>query len=154
MRSYPFASMVLLSLAFMTYFYGPLLLSPNQHLFGAENDALKSYYATAYHIKNDSSYLNFQGMNYPYGENILYTDCQPVLANSLKVLGTFHPFFIHHSIGILNLLMLLGIFGCSIVVYFLLKELYLDKDNFLGQFKPITKTHIYTIQRAISLLIR
>ena len=31
------------------------------------------------------------GMNYPYGESYLYTDCHPVFANTLKFLSSgFH----------------------------------------------------------------
>ena len=31
-----------------------------------------------------SSYSHFQGMNYPYGEHVLFTGCQPVISNTLK----------------------------------------------------------------------
>ncbi len=121
--SYPFILLLFLSSVLLIYFYGPILSSPNQYLFGAENDGLKTYYSYAYHIKNDSSYIHFAGMNYPYGEHFLYTDCHPALANLIKALGTQWPFFINNSIGILNALMLFGILACSIVVFLLLREL-------------------------------
>jgi hypothetical protein len=103
-------------------FYGKVAFQPNNYLFNNEGDAIKNYFTYCYHIKHDVSYLNFQGMNYPYGEHILYTDCHPVFAIIFKFLSSKIEFFSNYSIGILNFLMILSIFLTFIVCYFLLKE--------------------------------
>ena len=72
---------VTISLAFLLTFYGNILSSPNSVLFTADGDGIKNYYTYAYHIKNDSSFNHFEGMNYPYGELVVYTDGHYALAN-------------------------------------------------------------------------
>ena len=59
----------ILSLLFVSLFYGKILLHPNSYLFSADGDAMKNYYTYAYFIKNNHSNTNFEGMNYPYGEH-------------------------------------------------------------------------------------
>lgn len=111
---------------FVFWFYGSILLHPNDIIFSDSGDGIKNYFTYAYHIKNDSTYTNLEGMNYPYGENYLYTDCHPILANGLKLLSKQFPYFQTHSIGILNLLMILSIFITFIIIYHLLVELKLN----------------------------
>jgi hypothetical protein len=118
----PLLLLVLAAAVFMLLFYGKSIFHPNEYLFNNNGDALKNYYTYAYHISHDHSYLNFSGMNYPYGENFLYTDCHPVLANLFKSLSHVFGFFSSDSIGILNLIMLLSIFLTFIACYFLLLE--------------------------------
>ena len=123
----PFLTLILFSLVFVFTFYGNIILNPDSYFFSNEGDALKNYFTYAYHIKHDASYLNFSGMNYPYGEHFMYTDCHPVLANLFKFLSTKFDFFKEHSIGILNFLMILSIFLTFIVSYFLLLQFKISK---------------------------
>ncbi len=106
----------------MFSFYGKVIIHPDSYLFSREGDGIKNYFTYAYHIKHDSSYINFEGMNYPYGEHFLYTDCHPVMAVVLKSLSSVCDFFSAHSIGILNFFMILSVFLTFFVCYFLLKE--------------------------------
>lgn len=122
-----FFVLLLIGILFISFFYGKVITSPNSVLFNDTGDAIKNYYTYSYHIANDSSYTNFEGMNYPYGENYLYTDCHPVLANVFKFSGDYFPVFITHSIGILNFLLILSILLTFIVLYFLLKEFDINK---------------------------
>jgi hypothetical protein len=119
----PFISILLLGFIYVFLFYGEILLRPNDYIFSSTGDGIKNYYTYAYHIKNDSSYTNLEGMNYPYGENYLYTDCHPVLANAFKYLSSFSPYFETHSIGLLNLLLILSIALTFVVIYFVFIEL-------------------------------
>lgn len=107
---------------FIFFFYGKVLVNPNGYFFNNSGDGIKNYFTYAHHIKNDSSALEFEGMNYPYGEHYLYTDCHPVLANALQVLSKPFPQLTDYSIGILNFLMILSIFLTFFVSYFLLLE--------------------------------
>ncbi len=118
----PLLSLVAFALLIVVIFYGSVLRNPDAYLFSNSGDGIKNYFTYAHHISNDSSMMTFEGMNYPYGEHIFYTDCHPVLANSFKLACSYFPFFRNHSIGILNLLMIAAIFLTFIVAYFLLRE--------------------------------
>ncbi len=122
-KNLPFFILVAFSIIFTFSFYGKALLHPDKYLFNDSGDALKNYFTYSYHIKHGSTYLNFEGMNYPYGENILYTDCHPVLATFIKLCSSSFSFFSTQSIGILNLILILSIFLTFITCYFLLREL-------------------------------
>ncbi len=54
-----------------------------------------------FHAKYDSSFWDFGGMNYPFYENIVYTDAHPLLSWIIGKVG-----LVNYGIGILNLLML------------------------------------------------
>jgi hypothetical protein len=123
----PLLSLLIIGSIFIFSFYGKAITNANSLIFNQSGDALKNYFTYAYHIEHDSSYLGFEGMNYPYGEHILYTDCHPALANTFKLLGSGFPFFRSHSIGILNLVMLFSIFFTFFVCYFLLQEFKINK---------------------------
>ena len=57
----------------------------------AGGDGFKNYATVIYHVKHDKDWLHYEGMNYPYGEHVLFTDNQPLLANSLKFLKRWSP---------------------------------------------------------------
>lgn len=81
----------------------------NTLFFGNYYDALKNYYTLLYHIKWDSSYWHFEGMNYPYGEHVLFTDNQPVLANTLRLLQNMGIPVLSITPAIMNGLVLFGL---------------------------------------------
>ncbi|MCF8368766.1 MAG: hypothetical protein K9G76_06960 [Bacteroidales bacterium] len=114
---------LLMSLAFVSYFYGDILLSPNDYQFSARGDGMKNYYTYAYHIKHDASITAFGGMNYPYGEHFLYTDCHPFFTIILQEISTVYPGISNYSIGIVNLFMLLSFILTSLFLFLLFKEL-------------------------------
>lgn len=104
---------------FLLFFYHKPLFHPNNSLFSNTGDGIKNYFTYAAHIKNNQSATNFEGFNYPYGENFLYTDCHPILVSVLKPLARVFPGIANYSIGLLNLLILLS-FVLSVHVLFLL----------------------------------
>lgn len=120
---WPLIVLLVFSLAFVSFFYGKIIVDPNSYLFSDSGDGVKNYHTYAWHIVHDSTGLIYEGMNYPYGEHFLYTDCHPVFANSFRLMGNYFPFFQSHSIGILNFLMILAIYLTFFVYYYLLKEM-------------------------------
>lgn len=92
--------------SFTVYFlyFHPVFLNLNSSLSSITADALKNYYTYVYHIRNDAGALHFTGMAYPYGEHVIYTDCQPLLSFVLRLL----PFTHDHLIGIMHGLMFLS----------------------------------------------
>src|SRR5688500_1999717 len=89
---------------YMVYF-PQVLLSLNSVMSNNQEDALKNYYTFVYHIKNDPRALHFEGMNYPFGEHVVYTDCQPILTFILRMLPITHPYLV----GILHGLIFLSL---------------------------------------------
>lgn len=117
------ALVVLLSSIFILTFYGKVIFSPNSYLFNPSGDGMKNYYTYAYYIQNNTDNIEFEGMNYPYGESFMYTDCHPAQAFGLKVLNQYFPKVSSYSIGIINLTMILSIVLTSMVLYLLFNRL-------------------------------
>jgi hypothetical protein len=66
-----------------------------------------------YHIKHDAGMLHFAGMAYPYGEHVVYTDCQPLLTFILRILPFSHPYLI----GILHGLIYFSFIISPVILY-------------------------------------
>lgn len=121
--------LIVLTFCFTLYFYAPLILSPNSFLLNLENDAIKNYFTFTWFIKNNPNHFEFTGLNYPFGEHFLYTDCHPFLAYFLSKLNSVFPFLEHYSIGILHFIMVASIFVTSWFLFLILKELEIDDKN-------------------------
>jgi hypothetical protein len=99
-----------------------MVLNPNGYLFSSEGDGLKNYYTYAYHISHDTTLSEMEGMNFPYGENFLYTDGHPILSSALQKLNTISPFIGENAVGLLNVCMLLSMVLTFPVTFLLLKK--------------------------------
>lgn len=85
----------------------------NQVFFGDFHDAIKNYYTVLYHVKWDSAYSHFEGMNFPFGEHVLFTDNQPILSGTLRFIQR-NLFDVSQYIpAILNGLMLISFLLCA-----------------------------------------
>ena len=114
---------IILSILFVCLFYSKIIIHPNSYLYSSDGDAMKNYYTYAYFIKNNVSNTNFEGMNYPYGEHYLYTDCHPVIASLLKTVKPIIPEVTEYSIGIINFLMILSMIITALLLYLIFIEL-------------------------------
>lgn len=110
-------------LTFFSFFYGKVLLHPNSYLFNTYGDGIKTYYTYAFHIKNDSSYAAFNGMNYPYTETIFFAGTQPALSTFIKLISEVFPSIADYSIGIMNWLMIISLLFCSIFLFLIFQKL-------------------------------
>ena len=90
-------------------YHHEVILSPNSFLFGDYFDGLKNYYTPLYHILYDESYSRFGGMNYPYGEQIVFADAQPLISAIIKFISANIIDISSYTVGILNFLMFLSI---------------------------------------------
>lgn len=95
------SALFLFSFAIYFFYFHHIFLNLNSILSSVTLDSLKNYYTFVYHIKNDSQALHFSGMNYPFGEHITYTDCQPIITWALRLF----PFTHGYLIGIMHFLM-------------------------------------------------
>jgi hypothetical protein len=96
--------------------------NPNDFLV-ASGDGMKNYYTFLYHIKNDSTLMTFEGMNYPFGENIIFTDNQPIIANLIKIISKSFDNILCNLPAIHNLLLLLGLVFGGIGIFLCLRKL-------------------------------
>lgn len=90
--------LLLCSSSLYFFYFQEVILHLNSVLSSIAGDSLKNYYTYLYHIKNDNGLLHFSGLNYPYGEHVVFTDCVPLLTFILKAM----PFTHNHLIGILH----------------------------------------------------
>ena len=65
--------------------FGDVFLHPNAYLFGIIGDSIKNYFTFAWYVVYDSG-LHFSGMNYPYGEHVIFTDNQPFFSFLVSLL--------------------------------------------------------------------
>lgn len=93
----------MISIGILFFFYSDVLIAPNDYLFSNTGDGIKNYYTYLFHAKHDVSFSEFTGMNYPYGEQITYTDGQPLLSFLIKIFGVQE-----YGVGIMNSLILLS----------------------------------------------
>jgi hypothetical protein len=121
----------LLSGGFYFFYYHRLLLNLNDLLFQANGDSLKNYYTFLYHIKNDKNLFTFSGMNYPFGENVVYTDCQPLLTIIIRLL----PFAENYAIGTMHFLILFSFIITPLLLYRIF--VYFKVQPILGFFSAL-----------------
>lgn len=95
-------------------FYYKIILNINRYLFTDTGDGMKNYFTYAYYIKNNKSWINFEGLNYPYGEHIFYTDSTPFLSVLIKIISSVFPSITNYSIGILNGFILSSFYFCFV----------------------------------------
>lgn len=95
-----------LAVSVTIYLFYDVLLHPGTTMLGTEGDAPKNYFTFLYHgLYGDGIY--FDGMNYPYGEHIVFTDAQPAFAVVLAFINDFFPV---NPLAILHLLIIAGFF--------------------------------------------
>ncbi len=88
-------------------------------------DGMKAYMSPIFHAGYDSTFSHFQGMNYPYGDHLVMSDPQPVLANVLKMVFKPGDQLVRVGITWTHYLMLLSIMGSALFLFLLFRELQL-----------------------------
>lgn len=100
------------------------LSNPNAWLLRDTTDSYKNYMTTAWHVKHDVGYVHYSGMNYPYGEHVLFTDNQPAISAAMRWWNLNVANISAETTGILNLLQVFSlIFGAGII-YLLFRKLH------------------------------
>lgn len=115
--------LLLSSFSIYCFYFGDIFLQLNSLLSSNTLDSLKNYYTFVYHIQQDDELLHFAGMNFPYGEHIVYTDCQPMLSFLLRLLPFAHPYLI----GILHALLFLSFIVSPLILFKIFGRLNIDR---------------------------
>jgi len=116
-------------MAGILYFaFRPVIDNPEHYLFGDGGDGLKNYFTLTHYVRHDSG-VHFSGMNYPYGEHIVFTDNQPGLAMLLRWVSHHIVNLDNHLVGLLNIwmifsILLAGWFVLRILKFFGLPDWY------------------------------
>ena len=96
----------LLSSSIVLWVFGDRLLSPSSFMFSTSFDAMKNYFTFYSYVLNEGSggCFVFNGMNYPFGDYIFFTDNTSLLAITSKyILPFIDPISLYNSFFIINL---------------------------------------------------
>jgi len=115
----PLFAALLAIILFYSYFFGEALMSPNSYMHSAEHDGLKNYFTFSYHAANEGVSTDFTGMNYPFGENVIYTDNQPFIG----FLVGWMPFLKGYEVGFLNLFMYFSVLFAAYILWKIFNQL-------------------------------
>lgn len=111
-----------LALALMSIKHREWMLAPNDFIFGESPDGFKNYLTAAYHIERDLQATHYEGMNYPFGEHVLFTDNQPILSTLFQFIHQHIMDLTGRSVGIYNTIQLLSwIAGAGVLFLFLFR---------------------------------
>lgn len=114
--------LIILMVMVIAWSFGPMLLHPNSYFFSAGGDGIRNYYSVAYYAKYDGG-LWFTGMNYPYGEHVMYADNQFPLAFLMSLLQSEAFDISGYTVGIINYTMFVSLLLSAVFTYLLLVEL-------------------------------
>ena len=114
-----------LCFAFIWVKHGHWLRAPNEHMLGGSPDGFKNYMTSVWHVRYDSSYVHYEGMNYPFGEHVLFTDNQPIFSAGMQWWSHNVSSLVGHTVGVINVFQVISLlFGCAIL-FLLLRKLHL-----------------------------
>lgn len=100
-----------------------LVTAPNSWVIEDTLDGFRSFAAAYFHVKHDSTYQHFEGMHYPYGDAVGFTDNLPLLANTIKFISNNLVDISDYIGGAINLFMLLSVLLCSVFLYLIFRHL-------------------------------
>jgi len=103
--------------------HADLLTDLNSRYLSSSGDGLKNYYTPIYHVKYDASYSHFDGMNYPYGEQVVFTDNQPILSNVVRFISINLVDISDNMVGIINGSMLVSLILCCGFLFLVFRQL-------------------------------
>ncbi len=101
------------------------LAQPNAYMFGESPDGFKNYMTTAWHVRHDSTYVHYGGMNYPYGEHVLFTDNQPIFSAGLQWWSRNMENLGNQTVGVMNMFEFLSLLLGAGILFLLLHRLHL-----------------------------
>lgn len=105
--------------------HGQWLKAPNEHMLGGSPDGFKNYMTSVWHVRHDSSYVHYEGMNYPFGEHVLFTDNQPLLSAGMQWWSRNVSDLRGHTVGVINIFQVISLlFGCG-VLFLLFRRLHI-----------------------------
>ncbi len=105
--------------------HGNWIPQANAHMLHDSPDGLKNYMTTAWHVAHDSSYVHYEGMNYPYGEHVLFTDNQPIFSAAMQWWSRNVSDLRDKTTGMVNLSQVLSLLFGAGIIFLLIRKLHL-----------------------------
>ncbi|MEZ4966407.1 MAG: hypothetical protein R2791_14290 [Saprospiraceae bacterium] len=127
-RSHTFWGLLgVLTLAFLLLWakHHTWLGAPNDFMFGESPDGFKNYMTSSWHVQNDTSYVHYRGMSYPFGEHVLFTDNQPVISAAMQWWHKHISSLSGKTVGVINRIQLLSLLFGVAILFLLLRKLHL-----------------------------
>lgn len=112
----PVVILSVLTIAIICTVWSKVIFHPNTYLLSTGGDAVKNYYTPAWFVDNDKG-LHFAGMHYPYGENVVFTDNQPLLSWAMNFIDDNVFSISGYTVGIMNILLFVSLFFCVFFIY-------------------------------------
>ena len=112
----PVVILSVLTITIICIVWSKIIFHPNVYLLNTGGDAFKNYYTPAWFVGNDKG-LHFSGMNYPYGEHVVFTDNQPLLSWIMNFIDDNLFSVSGYTVGIMNLLLFISLFFCVFFIY-------------------------------------
>lgn len=105
--------------------FGELITNINHIYFSKSGDGFRTYFGLYYHAKYDSTCYRLDGMNYPFGEMMEFTDCQEPVANTIRFISRNITDITDFTTGIVNGLMLFSFFLAATFLFLILRKMNL-----------------------------
>ena len=103
----------------------PIVFHPTAYLFADSFDGLKNYFTYYGYLEQlgGQNFSKFEGMNYPFGEYLFYTDNTPLIAFPIKLITHYITGNGPASFAVYNYCVLAGLLFSSWLLYRILKHL-------------------------------
>lgn len=111
-------ALILLSILLTGVYFYPIVTHVDSVLLASGGDGIKNYFTYLYYIQNDLG-SHFSGMNYPFGEVVVFTDNMPLMAWMMKLLGS--PVSIPVALGIMHAALFITLTIAVIYIYKIIK---------------------------------
>ncbi|QIL74848.1 hypothetical protein [Hymenobacter sp. HDW8] len=119
-----FVGSVLLQVLLLLIVFRSLIFNPGEYLIVTHYDGIKSYFSIASFLRQPlSDGMLVMGHNYPFGEYMYYTDCTPVLTQSLHVLVQAFPALEPYGLYLYDLFILGGLALSTLLLYRIMRPL-------------------------------
>lgn len=118
-------AVVVIMLALLWWKHHTWLSDPNAFMLGTDADAFKNYLTASWHVRYDTTFLHYGGMNYPYGEHVLFTDNQPLFSAALQWWNWHISPISNWTVGLVNLFLIFSMMAGAGATYLLLRKLHL-----------------------------
>lgn len=115
------AAILLLPALAVLIIFRRIIACADCYLFVNSSDGLKNYFTFAWYLKYDSG-LWFTGMNYPYGEHILFTDNQPAWALFFNAIDSLGIPISEYPVAVMNLLLVFSLLAAIYVLIVLFRQ--------------------------------
>ncbi|MEL6306456.1 MAG: hypothetical protein AAFQ20_16965, partial [Bacteroidota bacterium] len=96
------------------------MYQPNRHMLANTGEAARVAFVMAGHAQNSTQTFQFESMNYPYGEHLVYCDAQPLITVSFRMLCKLFSGLENWAVGFQNILTLYSFILAACLYYLLL----------------------------------